>query len=335
LFLLAPLIGEYLHGNMSVTALPWLVLTAPLYGGGALLIREVARRTKRGWPTVWLLALAYAVIEEGLVTQTLFNPSYFGYPLLNWAPIPALGMGAWWTIFVLTLHMVWSISASIALAEGLAPHRAAQPWLSNRGVAVTSVVFVLGAGANWLATYEVERFVAAPGQLAGTAVTVGLLVVAAFMVTGRRPEPVGCTAPAAWSVAVAAFAVTSAFMMLGWFPGWPTVAVYLTLYAVSALLLVRWARRPGWTERHVLALAGGALATYAWYAFPSQPLVGAGGLVDVGGNVLFSVGLAALLWRAARATSTRPTDLTLRPGCQAGFPRGRRARESTHREKGP
>jgi hypothetical protein len=310
LFILAPLIAEYLHGNMSVTALPWLVVVAPLYGGGALLIREVVRRAQRGWPTVLLLALAYAVIEEGLVTHTLFNPSYFDYPLLDPAPIPLLGMGAWWTVFVLTLHVVWSISASIALAEALVPHRASQPWLSNRGLALTGVVFVLGAAANWLATYELERFLPALAQVAGTAVAVALLLLAAFMVTARRAEPAGSTAPAAWGVAVAAFAVTSVFIVLGWFPGWPTVAVYLALYALSGWLLVRWTRRPGWTKRHVLALAGGVLVTYAWYAFPSQPLVGAGGPVDVVGNVLFTVGLAGLLWRAARATSmkARSTD---------------------------
>ncbi|GAA3393454.1 hypothetical protein GCM10020369_59040 [Cryptosporangium minutisporangium] len=307
LFVLAPLIGEYLHGNMSVTALPWLVLTAPLYGGGALLIREVARRAQRGWSTIFLLALAYGVIEEGLVTHTLFNPSYFGYPLLSWAPVPTLGMGAWWTIFVLTLHAVWSISASIALAEALVPRRAAQPWLSNRGLALAGAVFVLGAVTNWLATYEIERFVAAPGQLAGTTAAAGILVAAAFLVTGRRAEPVGSPAPSPWQVAAIAFAVTSAFIVLGWFPGWPTVVVYLALYAVSARLLARWSKRPGWNERHVLALTGGALVTYAWYAFPSQPLVGAGGLVDVVGNVLFALGLAGLLWRAARATRSRPS----------------------------
>ncbi|SHN26548.1 hypothetical protein [Cryptosporangium aurantiacum] len=309
LFLLAPLIGEYLHGNMSVTALPWLVLTAPLYGGGALLVREAARRTRRGWPTVFLLGLAYAVFEEGLVTHTLFNPSYFGYPLLSWARLPVVEMGAWWTIFVLTLHVVWSISASIALAEALVPHRAAEPWLSNRGIVVIGIVFVLGAATNWLATYDLEQFVPAAEQLTGTAVTVVLLVVAAFRVAGRRHSPIGWrspigrAAPSPGWVATTAFVMTSVFIVLGWFPGWPTVAVYLGLYLIGWLLLRRWTRRPGWSGRHVLALTGGALATYAWYAFPSRPLVGAAGPVDTAGNVLFALGLVGLLWHARRATS--------------------------------
>jgi hypothetical protein len=35
-----------------------VVVLAPMSGGGALLIREVARRAGRGWPTVLLLAAA-------------------------------------------------------------------------------------------------------------------------------------------------------------------------------------------------------------------------------------------------------------------------------------
>ena len=42
LFLLAPLIGEYVLGNIPLSELGALVVLAPLYGGGALLIREVA-----------------------------------------------------------------------------------------------------------------------------------------------------------------------------------------------------------------------------------------------------------------------------------------------------
>jgi hypothetical protein len=54
--------------------LPALVVLAPMYGGGALLIREVVRRRGLGWPSIILLALACGVLEEGLITQSLFNP---------------------------------------------------------------------------------------------------------------------------------------------------------------------------------------------------------------------------------------------------------------------
>jgi hypothetical protein len=40
------------------------------------LIREVIRHKGGGWPAIVVLAAAYGVIEEGLATQSLFNPDY-------------------------------------------------------------------------------------------------------------------------------------------------------------------------------------------------------------------------------------------------------------------
>jgi hypothetical protein len=122
LFLIAPLVAEFLLGNLSITALPALLVLAPLYGGGALLVRESARRAHGGWPALLLLGLAYGVVEEGLATQSLFNPDYLRLQmhLLDPAHVAVLGVGAWWTVFVLTLHVVWSVGVSIALVEALA-----------------------------------------------------------------------------------------------------------------------------------------------------------------------------------------------------------------------
>jgi hypothetical protein len=66
LFFLSPLVAEFLLGDFTILQLPYLFLLAPAYGGAAVLIREVSRRAGRGWPTMILLALAYALIEEGL-----------------------------------------------------------------------------------------------------------------------------------------------------------------------------------------------------------------------------------------------------------------------------
>ncbi len=131
LFFLAPLVAEYLLGDLPITMLSALVVLAPFYGGGALLIRELARRAGRGWPSIVLLALAFGILEEGFTTQSLFNPNYLSLNLhlLQPAYIPALGIGGWWTVFVLALHTVWSICVPIALVEATVPKRATTPWL--------------------------------------------------------------------------------------------------------------------------------------------------------------------------------------------------------------
>jgi hypothetical protein len=78
LTVLAPIVAEFLLGDFSIRSLNLVLALLPLYGGGALLIREVARRTRRGWPTILLLGAAYSLLEEGGLTQSLFNPNYVG-----------------------------------------------------------------------------------------------------------------------------------------------------------------------------------------------------------------------------------------------------------------
>jgi hypothetical protein len=65
LYLLAPLVAEYLLGDFPLTRLPLLFVLAPVYGRAALLIREATRRAVRGWPTILLLALAFGLLLEG------------------------------------------------------------------------------------------------------------------------------------------------------------------------------------------------------------------------------------------------------------------------------
>src|SRR5690242_1417016 len=92
LIFLSPFVAEFLLGDFPVTMLPSLLFLAWMYGCGALLIRELTRRAGRGWPTMALLALAFGVLEEGLVTQSLFNPNYVNAHLLDEGFVPSLGI---------------------------------------------------------------------------------------------------------------------------------------------------------------------------------------------------------------------------------------------------
>jgi hypothetical protein len=66
------------------------------------------------------------------------------------------------------------------------------------------------------------------------------------------------------------------------------------------VLIARWSRREGWSAAHRLALAGGALLTYAWGGFVLTSLYGRTGVVDLGGNALLAVCAIALLVAAIR-----------------------------------
>ena len=64
LLLLSPLIAEFLLGDFSIRQLGYLAIFVPLYGASALFIREVVRRTNRGWPTILTTAAVFGLLME-------------------------------------------------------------------------------------------------------------------------------------------------------------------------------------------------------------------------------------------------------------------------------
>ncbi|MEU8148788.1 hypothetical protein [Nonomuraea sp. NPDC048901] len=73
------------------------------------------------------------------------------------------------------------------------------------------------------------------------------VVVAALVVLGLRPRP---SVPMAEGKAPSPWAV----------------------FATVGALVARWSHRSGWSDAHRLALAAGAMLTYAWHSFPWEPV---------------------------------------------------------------
>jgi len=307
LYFLAPLISEFLLGDFPITKLGIILILAPVYGGGALLIREIVRRTGGGWPRMIVLALAYGIFEEAFTTQTLFNPNYLGLNLhlLDHAYIPALGIGAWWTVFVLTLHTIWSISVSIGLAEALVPERATQPWLRTLGLTIVTVLFV--AVATMMTKYSIKQdshhFIATKAQFAWSAVFVVVVAGAAFLFPRSSSAQSSSRAPSPWVAGFAALLLTSLFEVTPPAWGWGAVACYLALDVIAIALYWDWSRRDGWNSLHRLAVAGGAALTYAWHAFLQSPVTGGSTRLNLISHVVFGTGLLILLWVAERRTA--------------------------------
>lgn len=308
LFLLAPFIGEFLLGNLTIDELPLGVLLAPLYGCGAILVRELARRYGGGWPTMALLACAYALIEEGPVDQLLWNDSYAGADMLHGdSYLPPLGMSVELTQSVLALHAVWSICVPIALVETFAFDRRTKPWLGPVGLSVVAVLYVLGAVFVFWGNYTEEHFIASPAQLAGIGVVIVGLVIVAFGIRSRRLPKLTAAAPSPWVVGAAALVATSAYggpptvVTADWYE-WIGVAVWCLVVAVGVPMVSRWSRQTGWGVQHRFALAAGATLTYVWTAFPTRPEGGGSPTIDLLGNVVFGTVAVTLLVLGARAT---------------------------------
>ena len=301
LLFVAPLVAEYLLGDLPLKLLPVLIVLAPFYGGAAVLIREIARRTGRGWPTILVLGTAYALMEEGLVTQSLFNHDYLKMhmQLLDHAYLPALGIGAWWTLLMVNLHTFWSVGVSVALVEALFPAETQTPWLSRKGDWVIAIVFGLGVAANYGIGIKQNHFLAPRPQLLGAAVLSMLLVVCAFLIPARPPRGGEGMVPNTSTTGVAAFGLGMAVLCTPAMWGWDAVAAILAIDASFLVLLTFLSRRTGWTARHTLSVAAGGALSYGIHAFTQTPLLGQVRWMRIS-NTVFLAAAIWLLWLAAK-----------------------------------
>jgi hypothetical protein len=300
----APLIAEYLLGDLPLKMLAALVVMAPMYGGGALLIREVVRRTGRGWPSILLLGAAYTVIEEAFTTQSLFNPDYLHLHgrFLTHAWIPFLHIGAWWTLFMFNLHTFWSISASIALVEALVPNRAEQPWLGRLGDSIVALLFLVGCAASTAVTFRGDRFVAAPAQFTCAGIVALALIVAAFLLPRRQPHIVAGPTPPPLLTGVVALILGLAILFTPPTLNWGAVAAMLAIDLAFLLFVRVFSSRATWTPLHTFSLAAGGALAYGHHAFAAHPLFGTVLAARIS-NAIFLAAAIALIAAGARRTA--------------------------------
>jgi len=306
LIVLAPTLAEVLPGNVlfNGTFVWQLVIDTVLYGSGAILVREVARRRHLGWLGIVVLALAYGVVEEGLVLQSLFNPHFPGLESMG-SYGRLFGVNWFWASYVLGLHTVWSITIPILLTELLFPRLQSRPWLGRLGLGIDATAYVLICLLLWQAFRSYSHFFASPIELIYTALLVVALVsLALFVVPRLAAAPGGGKAPVPWLVGLmallAAMLFSGLFLFLPTLPGIPSplsILLYVTLYVAVVTLVRRWSTRRPWSTRHLLALASGALIETMLFGFL---LVSRGSLADLILHLVLCVVLLLGLWWIAR-----------------------------------
>ncbi|MEH0982021.1 hypothetical protein [Micromonospora sp. CPCC 205556] len=316
LLALAPWAAECSWGGFTaVDSLAVVVVLAPLYGGAAVLVREAARRTGGGWPAIVLLAAAFGVYQAGLVDQSLFNPEFLADTEFAEAGaqatgtrVPGLGFSAEQAVDFVGNHVALSICAPVALVESfVGPRRRHRPWLGRWGLLVVAVLFALGSLTIFSDDSGRKNFLLSPVQATVAVLTVLLLVGAALLPRWRRtPRRVAVPAPHPGWVGLVVLGAHLSTVPLS---GWVRVGWHLLAAAAVAVLVVRWSRRAGWGQRHVLAAwaAGLLLAAAFTYvvpnyapASPTEALVG-----DV---VVTVVALALTVGAFHRLRRRPPTD---------------------------
>lgn len=140
----SPLLGEMLSG--SAPPHEWLnplgaLIMVCFYGCGTILIREAKARWRLQWSVI-LLAVAYGIIEEGIMMQSFFNHNHedlnklSGYGMLFGIQWP-------WTIMLIIYHATISTLIPITMAECLWPKTRYKPLLGKLGLALAFLGFLL------------------------------------------------------------------------------------------------------------------------------------------------------------------------------------------------
>lgn len=183
LLLLAPAIGELLSGSSPpaeyFTPFSFTILTT-LYGGGALLAREMKIRWRKGVGSLLLLGASYGVIEEGVMVASWFNP--------NWPDLGMMGVfGRWlgvnwvWATDLTIYHAIVSITVPILLVELAYPERRGELWLKGRWMPTIAILFTLDVLFGLFLFNRVTAYSPNPIHI-----LLALTIASAFFIAAKR-----------------------------------------------------------------------------------------------------------------------------------------------------
>ena len=270
LLILAPVIGEVLSGSTRLSILFVLVPEVMVWGGGALLCRELVRRWRAGAVSLLLLGLALSVAEEFLIQQTSLAPLPF--PGINAAYGRYLGVNWVYFLFMLGYESVWVVLVPVQVTELLFPSRREQPWLRKRGLIATCIVFLLGCRIAWYGwTQQALKRLGVPpyhpplAAFAAGFTAIALLIVCAYLLRAAG-HAASRSAANPWLLGGTALVFGSlwwALMMLVFsqHPAVPAseVLIAAALWALLAFALLRYfSSGSGWTDMHRWAISSGA-----------------------------------------------------------------------------
>lgn len=275
MMILAPTFTELLLGGTRLSTLiafpPVLLMEILVWGGGAVLLRGLARKLKLGWNSLLLFALALAVAEEFVIQQTSLAPLVIQLKGVEWGR--AGGINYVYALWALVYEAAWVVLFPTLVGELVFPDRRDETWLSTPMAAVLAVLFVLGAIMAWFAWTHIARVktfhlpLYNPTRIelsAAIAVIVGLV---AWGITfppafGRARRPASPAAVAVFGGLWGVVWFLLAVLAFGIAPQLSAPAVFaagVVVVLVIVFVLPRWALDAAWTPRHSYCLFAGAL----------------------------------------------------------------------------
>jgi hypothetical protein len=272
---LAPIFTELLLGGTRLSALigfpPILGMEIAVWGGGALMLRALARKLGLGWGSLLLFGLIIAIAEEFVIQQTSLAPLVIKLKGVEWAR--AGGINYVYALWALIYEAVWVVLFPTLVAEMIFPDRRHETWLSRTGLAIVMILFPIGAAMAWYGWTHIARvrtFHLPIYDPPAAAILAALAAIAALFIWAIRfpPRFRAATRPPApaWLGLGGAIWATLWFALVvlafGIAPKLPAPAIFAVGLVLTALLLValpRWAAHPEWTPRHGFGLFFGTL----------------------------------------------------------------------------
>jgi hypothetical protein len=319
LMFLAPLIAEVLPGATRISSLFVFPIEVCIWGGGALLIRESARRFGLGWLHMLLLALALALIEEFVVQQTSLAPMVVqivpGEPFAR-----AFGVNYVYLLWALGYEATFVVLVPIMLTELIFRSRREDPWLRLPGSIVVSVLFIGASFPAWYMWTQIARphvFKVPVYHPPVATISIGMILIVLLVLISTGPlrsqfeakrKPLAPLAP--WALALCGFVAAAiwyglvllAFGIDPQFPPSVAVSAGLAVAATVVYLLPRFSAHPAWNDAHRMGVAFGTIVgamsvSFAGFVYATLPL-------DLYGKILLNVlalaGLIALARRLRR-----------------------------------
>ncbi|HTK08793.1 MAG TPA: hypothetical protein VL485_16605 [Ktedonobacteraceae bacterium] len=298
LFFLAPLLGELLPGISPpfkfINPIASFFLFA-LYGGGAILCRELTVRTGRGWPTLLALSAVIVLLKEGVMTASLFSPDLAG-PLVYGR---FLGVNWVWLVQSLLFESIFALAIPILLVHLLFPQRRNEPWIDTIGALWIIGLLLSGLllGVFFLSPYRPSFVYYLIALAVAAGITVGALNLPyTFRVTKSR------AVASPYVFGILSFLGTFVFALITWLlprsplPAFVEIAALLALaFYVLKTVLEMSGNAQKWRDSQQAALLSGALAFYVLLApfkewFPQGQDMRGMTFVAVGATV-FLIGL--------------------------------------------
>jgi hypothetical protein len=317
LLFLSPMIGELLSGSSPptefFTAFGFTVMTL-LYGGGALLAREMRIRWGKGVGSLLLLGASYGVIEEGVMVGSWFNPAWPDLGLMGvfgrW-----LGVNWVWAVDLTIYHAIISITVPCMLVELAYPDRARVSWLSERWFKVVGVAFVVNVIIGIILFGNLTGYMPNLIHVLFAVILAGVFLLAAKRLPAnwaRNPaKPVRRASFYFLYTFLSSLACVAVFYVLPHLVQNPLGPVVVIVLGTTLIFTLIMRLRRDWgpvTLMHKLAICAGSLGLLILLTpiqeFDATRIDDTAGMVAVG---LMAVTLLLLLWRDIKRTTNTPS----------------------------